>query len=340
MKYSVIIPAYQCQDTITNTVVSIEESGLEDFEIIIVNDGSSDGTEGRCKQLQKEYSNIIYHKQPNTGVSGARNHGLSLAKGEYIWFFDSDDTVDQKSLTRICTLISNYCPDILIFGMSFDYYHGGSLYRRDIICYPTEKYFSRDEFFEDFTTLYNTNSLTSSCNKLIKRQILVDNKILYDNTVFLMEDFLFMLDVIQYCNSLYIVPEGIYHYRQTEDEGNVYRRISRICSLKDFIVPFQERLRNQQEVLSYVYYMLLNQKIWCSSLNQIRKIAEDHKRVDIAPVRSGDVILNNDLQNGKIAKIFWNNKKLQIRHKLANTIKQTSIYRLIKMRRNHTSNGC
>ena len=96
MKYSVIIPVYNSEKTIKRCIESITSQKRNDVEIIIINDGSTDMSEGFCKKLQNEYNNIVYIRKENGGVSSARNSGLSVAKGKYIMFVDSDDYVDDK----------------------------------------------------------------------------------------------------------------------------------------------------------------------------------------------------------------------------------------------------
>ena len=128
MLVSVIIPAYNCGNTLKKTVESIIASGLKDHEIIIVNDGSTDNTAHVCNSLCSQYSFIKYSEQENSGVSAARNKGIGLANGEYIMFFDADDTAEENGFSECVDVIKNEKPDILVFGMSFDYYKNGKQY--------------------------------------------------------------------------------------------------------------------------------------------------------------------------------------------------------------------
>lgn len=83
---SVIIPAFNCENSIERTVDSIVSSGLSNYEIVIVNSGSADNTTSICHELCSRYSFIKYSEQENKGVSAARNKGISIATGEYILF--------------------------------------------------------------------------------------------------------------------------------------------------------------------------------------------------------------------------------------------------------------
>lgn len=110
---SVIIPVYNCADYIAETVNSVLLQSYQNFEIILINDGSTDSSEEVCISLGKDKDNIVYQYQTNAGVSAARNKGVSLAKGDYIAFLDGDDLWHPKKLeTQLLFLSEN--PDYKI----------------------------------------------------------------------------------------------------------------------------------------------------------------------------------------------------------------------------------
>ena len=131
MLFSVIIPAYNCEETIENTVDSIAESGIIDYEILIIDDGSTDKTGSICDSLSQKMPSVRCIHQINAGVSAARNCGIENSQGEYILFFDADDSLDSNSLCNAVRTVEIERPDMLIFGMRFDYYHREHIYRRD-----------------------------------------------------------------------------------------------------------------------------------------------------------------------------------------------------------------
>jgi glycosyltransferase len=92
---SVIIPVYNCAEYIGECIDSVAEQTYDNIEIIVVNDGSKDGSENIIKDKRKRYHNILYYKQRNKGVSAARNLGIKKARGEYITFVDGDDLVGK-----------------------------------------------------------------------------------------------------------------------------------------------------------------------------------------------------------------------------------------------------
>ena len=103
MKLSIIIPAYNAALYIDKCIRSCENQDIsqEDYEIIIVDDGSIDNTKECIEQLQKDFNNIIYIYQVNSRQGAARNNGLNHAKGKYIWYVDADDWIESNCLCEI-----------------------------------------------------------------------------------------------------------------------------------------------------------------------------------------------------------------------------------------------
>lgn len=113
---SIIVPAFNAKETIIRCLRSISEQNYNDYECIIVNDGSMDSTELVVSQYieHKKFFKLI--NTDNGGVSRARNTGISAATGEYITFVDSDDMLIPDSLSRLMKRVENERPDILVFG--------------------------------------------------------------------------------------------------------------------------------------------------------------------------------------------------------------------------------
>ncbi|MEA5099159.1 MAG: glycosyltransferase [Bacteroidales bacterium] len=102
-KLSIIIPVYNVEKYVEKCLRSCAEQDLspDEYEIIVVNDGTKDNSLEIVERVAKDYSNITIISQKNAGLSAARNKGLSIAKGEYVWFVDSDDWIKKKCLKKI-----------------------------------------------------------------------------------------------------------------------------------------------------------------------------------------------------------------------------------------------
>lgn len=116
-KISIIVPVYNCEKYISNCINSILEQSFKDFELILVDDGSSDRSFEICESFAKKDNRVRAIHQPNSGVSRARNRGLDEAKGEYIGFVDGDDCVDKEMYKRLYKNLADNNADISICGI-------------------------------------------------------------------------------------------------------------------------------------------------------------------------------------------------------------------------------
>lgn len=111
MKLSIIIPIYGVEKYIEKCILScVNQKGLKigtDFEIICVNDGTKDKSAKIAKYIASKYEGITVIDQKNQGLSAARNTGLYAAKGEYIWYVDSDDYIKENCLRDLCDKLKN-----------------------------------------------------------------------------------------------------------------------------------------------------------------------------------------------------------------------------------------
>ena len=121
IKLSIIIPIYNAEKYLSKCINSTlnQDFSKEEYEIILINDGSSDGSEKIIIPFQEANENIIYLKQSNKGVSSARNLGLKIAKGIYVTFLDADDTINENTLGSIVAAAINENLDILYLNLTY-----------------------------------------------------------------------------------------------------------------------------------------------------------------------------------------------------------------------------
>lgn len=120
---SVIVPVYNGERYLENCIESIKAQSYEPIEIIIVNDGSTDGTDGVCAKLVSKYPDIRYITTDDLGVSASRNNGIAMAKGDYLTFVDADDRIHPQMLQRLYEAITETESDIA--GCSFGIWRTG-----------------------------------------------------------------------------------------------------------------------------------------------------------------------------------------------------------------------
>ena len=325
--FSVIIPCYNCVKTLEATVNSIRVCGLSDYEILLIDDGSNDGTAELCDRLCGKYAGIRCVHQSNKGVSAARNRGIDEARGEYIWFVDSDDTVDEDSLRGVLKTALLKKPDMLLFGMSFDYYNHGKMYLRETLNPPSEGMLSLQNLKDDFDEFYNCNALTPVWNKLFRSDLLKKHGTRFHEDLFLMEDYLFVLELLPLCKEIYSLKKPIYRYRQAEDERSAYRRLQRIENLAEYMQPFEqscETLGIPREHVENLYNMLLKQRMYYASFSEIRSLVAQHNSGKYCRLKQPHPL-----------KIYLCSRLVQIRHKLAVAVKSSSFYRINSADRKH-----
>lgn len=336
MDFSFIIPVYNCAKYLKNCVDSILNTGISSLEILLVDDGSTDGTSAVCDALREQFPQIRVIHRENAGVSAARNAGICAATGDYLLFADADDTLDSAMLAQI--LADPICrdTDLTIFGMTFDYYRKGICYRSDPLFYQSEGSLSPQIWAQDLPALYQCNALSSICNKIFKRDILVRNHLFLNSDMFLYEDLEFVLRYLSCCSTIRNIAQPVYHYRQSEDEGNAGRRLSRIHSIPELLIPIENALQNLchsnpdlssgdcEIILQELFLLLAREKIAVSTPGEIRKICLDYAAWENAhlsepqPSRFRDQLLKE-----KIFRIRFHRIKNKLRHCIAVAFKAT-----------------
>lgn len=113
--FSIIVPIYNVEQYLRQCLDSILSQSFQDFELILINDGSPDNSLSICEEYAVNYKNVIIIDQENKGLSGARNAGLEIAKGKYVWFVDSDDYITDNALEILFQNLQNY-PDLIMFS--------------------------------------------------------------------------------------------------------------------------------------------------------------------------------------------------------------------------------
>lgn len=214
MKFSVIVPVYNCTDDLPACVGSVLCQSESDLELLLVDDGSTDGCAELCDQLAEQDVRIrVFHKQ-NGGASSARNLGLTRASGEYILFFDGDDTVEPDLLERVSAALSEASPQMVIFGMSFDYYNAdGRLKKSDLLSVKHAAPVSSEEICAAFSEYFDDNALSSACNKVFSGAILRVSGLRFSEEMTLYEDLDFVLQYLRHCKQIACLDRALYHYR-------------------------------------------------------------------------------------------------------------------------------
>ena len=194
MIFSIVIPIYNAESTIRRCLESVRQQRFKDYEVIMVDDGSSDGSENVCLAYVNQDERFKYFKCSNQGVSAARNYGINQARGEFIVFLDSDDIYYEEYLESFSILIKNYPKK--------NHYWCGIQYISDCLeKNGRELRYSSEETIvlsdrSQIMTLHQMMLDASPVNKVYRKQILDEYCIRMNEEISLGEDLIFNFDYL------------------------------------------------------------------------------------------------------------------------------------------------
>lgn len=215
--FSVIIPVYNIENYIDKCVNSVLKQDFDNYEIILVDDGSNDKSPIICDKYEQTSNKVkVIHKQ-NGGLVSARKAGAEIADGEYIVCVDGDDWIDEHCLSHYFSIVQNFSPDIIISGSISAFrdeaknhvnklpYQKG-LYQKEKIVEVIFPLLIQDKYANYFAPSVWAKAYRSDLYK--KQQLSVDNKIKIG------EDSACTIPCIYNANTLYISDATTYYYRQ------------------------------------------------------------------------------------------------------------------------------
>ena len=203
-KVSVIVPVYNAKDYIIRCIDSILEQTFKDIELILIDDGSTDGSELICDRYKSNNTVKVIH-QENRGVSSARNRGLEVATGTYVAFVDSDDYLEKNMLQQMLGGLAS--SDLVMCG----YYKENKRYQG-----VTERKIV-NKVDAMMNVMQNDGFKGFLWNKLFKRSIIEKNKLMFSDNIHMCEDLLYCAKYINVCNSVCLLPDLLYHYMDNEN---------------------------------------------------------------------------------------------------------------------------
>lgn len=201
---SIIIPVYNTENTLNRCIDSILNQIFTDWELLLVDDGSTDQSGELCDEYASRDKRIkVFHKK-NGGVSSARNIGLDHATGSWITFVDSDDFIDTTFLSSF--IISSSC-DLYITGIQF--------INNTTTLLPPEECIKIEDVIE-LDNLLNKLYFTAPWGKVYKNDIIQQNKIRFNINLKIGEDTDFVLNYLQYTHNIRLVSKPLYHFFNDE----------------------------------------------------------------------------------------------------------------------------
>lgn len=298
VKVSVIVPVYNSEKYLKETVSSLLNQSLRDIEIVLVDDGSTDTSGEICESLKKEDKRILVFHQTNLGICKARNKGIEVASGEYIAFCDNDDAMMPNCLELSYSCASQFKCDVVRFRRKHE------LVTHGITIGTSYKKFS-DRIVEikdwsDYITVINACGYGVWAG-IVSNKLIKDNNISFNsNAKYGYEDHIFVADILGKCKKLYLLNDILYVWKQR-------KKGSTSC------IVGEEVLQNRIDSI----------KIWQEEEKKVKNGLTD--RLDIYRTRQYDyaeclieeVLENRSDKQDRIKKINQGKKELLFNDSLA-----------------------
>ena len=264
-KLSVIVPVYNAESYIKQCVTSIMTQSYKDFELILVDDGSTDSSPIICDEFATQYDNIRIIHIDNGGASKARNVGIAEAIGEFVWFIDADDWIEKDFLI---SLNWDAMPDILFFGFIKQSNTEKVINR---IRPEFKDYVNKKEIGHILNELFISKELYFgfTWNKIFSKKIIDTNNLHFRENLIIKEDEVFTLEFCRYISSLGIASETPYNYRFLENSlSHSVRGNKNMFQLASFLdkeiewTAYPEELSSsfKLSILNYYFAALREQK--------------------------------------------------------------------------------
>lgn len=219
MKISIVVPVYNVEKYISDCIESVLNQSYDNYELILINDGSKDSSGKICDEYAQKHSNITVIHQENRGVAKSWSIGIDIAQGDYIIGLDSDDFWDKDLLERCVNMIKQYNADMVVFGYK-NYYTDTKEVKNNQLIVQSGVYSGKDKdiildscinrgCFENRTALY-----LSRINKLIKVDLVKSNEKYCKESFFYGEDNLYAIPNILDAESIVVLADYFpYNYR-------------------------------------------------------------------------------------------------------------------------------
>ena len=251
-KISVIVPVYNVEAYLERCVESILQQTYTHFELILINDGSTDSSGQICDHLASQYENIkVYHIE-NAGVSNARNMGIQLATGSWVTFIDSDDFVTQDYLATLASAVEGVNVGFAIAPL----HHIKNGIVTDLPSHSGKtELWSTEETMKEL--LMTTRTSFFPVAKLFKRDLLADEK--FNTNYHLAEDALFLTELLlkTRCSSVFI-DKPIYYYDHRE--GSATTSVNRYVF--DTIEVYKQIIAQVSQIFPNLKHELKNRECW------------------------------------------------------------------------------
>lgn len=268
MLFSIIIPAYNAEKYISNCLHSILNQYTDDYEILVIDDGSKDKTKEIVYNIIDEYNNscIRYIYKENGGVSSARNVGLKAAKGKYIIFLDADDTLTENALKKYNESINKSDVDLYMFSF---FYKNNEDIRKSELCNVDDFLIKSDNSINNIGSLVEKTCeliIWYPWGKIYKKDILDKNNLYFDENLICSEDFVFFYTYLMVSHSIQYYNLPIVNYTRdvkcSLTSVKDFKKIISDCNAYEFVFNKIYNInKNAKTILNFISKYYINNVI-------------------------------------------------------------------------------
>lgn len=285
MRFSIVIPIYNAEKYLHEAVLSIVNQSYEDYEVILVDDGSTDSSYDICNDLSKKYKNLRLIKKDNGGSTSARKVGADASNGEYILLLDSDDFYNSQYLQECSRIIDAYSPDCICFG--YNVVVDGHINSQMKNSVPQGFYTGVDMekikqniiFDVSKKNMNSGNTLYTIWSKAIKRDIYISNQNKIDDKLFFGEDLVLTSFVINNSASIYYSDFLATNYR-LRDSSISHKYDSKIFAQLQLLSRILHETfgDNDKRISFYLYQQMQGQLALAAKNYKIRQFKKEIKK--------------------------------------------------------------
>ena len=219
---SIIIPVYNSKPHLKECIYSVLEQSYKEFEILLIDDGSTDGSGEVCDELARKHNKIRVFHNANKGVSFSRNYGIEKSAGEYLLFIDSDDYIDSEFVKKLISPFPQ--ADISVCRFYVDYGDSQKKYIETNLEKLVRNPLDLSLLFVDEKYLNSSSIMTdcvfgSVCRCAFKKDAIIKNAICFNDNIVLGEDLLFLCRYLINVNKAILIDEYLYFYRKNQNSA-------------------------------------------------------------------------------------------------------------------------
>lgn len=282
-KFSIIVPVYNTEKYLQKCVDSLLAQSVTDFELLLVNDGSKDGSLALCNEYAAKDARVKVYDKPNGGVSSARNYALERAVGEYVMFVDSDDWLSEDALSICMPYLPEY--DIVRFSAI-------SVSSKRMIRHKLGKISDKNRVMSDIAS---RNTILACFSGVYRRTLFTEHNIRFDCNIIIGEDWLVTAQLVKHCRNIKLLHNNYCYFYNIENADSCMLTLSPQKLIQQLVVcrMLREIYDNgYAKQFRYTRCVLLCELVDnCGMSDAVRYLRECSEDIDVAGI--SDILFSN-----------------------------------------------